>query len=69
MEQVDFGYIGVLGATIYRMCFQKYLNARDTLSKAESRKLMEKTEEIFFFLVNQGIQNGYDVCSILSVTG
>ena len=67
MEQVDFGYIGLLGSTIYRMCFQKYLNVREKLkvSKADWLKLMKKTEEIFFFLVNQGIRNGYHVGSIL----
>ena len=67
MEQVDFGYIGIDGLTIYRSCFEKYLNARNLLKvpEAEWSKIVLKAEEVFFFLVDQGNKNGYNVDAIL----
>ena len=69
MEQVDFGYNGELGLTIYRACFHKYAYARSTRKpfQVEMSKLVAKTEEIFFFLVVQGIKNGNNVGSILEI--
>ena len=69
MEQVDFGYIGMHGLTIYRACFQQYTKARSEskVSEAELSKLEDKTKDIFFFLVEQGIKNGYNVESILEI--
>ena len=31
MENVDFNHVGMLGFTIYRVCFAKYLDAYITL--------------------------------------
>ena len=69
MGQVDFRYVGVLGMTIYRICFQKYANARFSLkvSIEEWLKLVDKTEHIFIFLVKQGIKNGNNIGSILEI--
>ena len=68
MDQVDFGYVGVTSLTIYRICFEKYANARSLkIPQAYLSSLVTKTEEIFFFLVDQGIQNGYNVDSILEI--
>ena len=68
MAQVDFRYVGVLGMTIYNASFRKYGTAR-ALGKptAELSKLIYKTERIFFFLVKQGIKNGYNIGSILEI--
>ena len=68
MEDVDFGYIGVGGCTIYRVCFQKYINADSTkMTEDEKSKLALKTEEVFFFLIDQGNKNGYNVDAILEI--
>ena len=52
MDQVDFGYVGRDESTIYRSCFEKYVNTRYTLKKpeAEWKKLVSKTETVFEFL-------------------
>ena len=67
MKQIDFGYFGGFGMTIYRACFQQFIKIRYSLevSEAELSKLKDKTEQIFIFLVEQGIQNGQNVRSIL----
>ena len=67
MEQVNFGYVGDDGFTIYRQCFEKYLRSRFVLKRPESEwsKIAIKTEVLFENLVAVGIKNGYDVNSIL----
>ena len=69
MDQVDFGYVGRRGLTIYRQCFQRYINDRWTLKKpeAEWRKLVSKTETVFDFLVEEGNKRGFNVDSILEI--
>ena len=68
MGQVDFRYVGALGMTIYRTSFMKYGDARALRKpKAELSKLAYRTERIFFFLVKQGIKNGYNIGSILEI--
>ena len=67
MNQVDFEYVGVIGVTIYRMCFQEITDASSQIPLAELLSLVAKTEKIFFFLVEQGIKNGYNVDSILEI--
>ena len=56
MDENDFVFIDNDGFTIYRMCFDRYLNARWTLEKPEEdwSKLVTKVEETFFWLVDQG---------------
>ena len=67
MEQVNFGYVGINGFTIYNRVFQRYLNARFVFEKpkADWSKLVKKTEELFFYLIEQGTKYGYNVDSIL----
>ena len=67
IEQVDFGYVGANGFTIYGRCFERYLKSRVVLKrpKSEWSKVVTETEAVFDFLVEQGINNGYDVDSIL----
>ena len=78
MEHVDFGYIGMFGFTIYRICFQIYLTARGISNEKDRllswsywsswfslKRKIRKTEEIFAFLVEQGKINGYNVDAIL----
>ena len=69
MDQVDFGYVGKDGFTIYRGCFQKYLEARFGLEKTEAewKRLVSKTETVFYFLVEEGNKRGFDVDSILEI--
>ena len=69
MERVDFGYVGKDESTIYRACFNQYLTLRYTLGrpKSEWSKLVQQTETVFDFLVDQGINNGYDVDTILEI--
>ena len=69
MERVDFDYVGRDGCTIYRTCFERYLNARmvQKRSKDDWSKLVVQTEEIFDFLIQQGNKNGFDVNSILEI--
>ena len=69
MKQVDFGYVGKEGSTIYQICFQRYLESRYGLGrpKSEWSKLVTETEGVFDFLVKQGIENGYDVDNILEI--
>ena len=71
MDEVDFGYVGRNGFTIYRSCFQKYIHARFELRrpKAEWSKIVSKTETVFEYLVDQGTQYGFDVDSILEIPG
>ena len=66
MEQVDFGYVGRDGDTIYTRCFQRYLNARFSL-KAEWKRLVTETERVFDFLIQEGKKRGFDVDSILEI--
>ena len=56
MAQVDFGYVGQDGVTIYRQCFEQYIGARYTFKKpeAEWKELVTKTEEVFYYLVAEG---------------
>ena len=53
MDDIDFGFIDKDAFTIYRMCFERYVNARWTLKKPEHEwsKLVPKVEETFFWLV------------------
>ena len=69
IDQVDFDYVGKSESTIYRQCFQRYINARWTLKKpeAEWRKLVTKTETVFDFLVEEGNKRGFNVDSILEI--
>ena len=68
MDQVDFGYVGETSSTIYRMCFQGYTNARSLkIPLADMSSPVTKTEKIFFFLVDHGNNNGYNVDSILEI--
>ena len=56
MDDIDFGFIDKDGLTIYRCCFDRYVNARFTLKKQEEEwsKLVPKVEETFFWLVEHG---------------
>ena len=65
MREVDFGYVSVNGFTIYTNCFQKYIKSRKVVRGWG--KLVTETEAVFDFLVEQGINNGYDVDSILEI--
>jgi len=67
MDEVDFGYVDKDGYTIYRQCFDRYLDARSTLKRpeAEWKKLVSKTEIVFDFLVEEGNKRGFNVNSIL----
>ena len=67
LDQVDFGYVGRQGHTIYTNCFQRYINAKNVWKrpKAECEKLLSKTETVFYFLVAEGNKRGFDVDSIL----
>ena len=69
MEQIDFGYIGGPGATIYRTCFTPYITARFIWKKpeAEWKKLVSKTETVFDFLVEEGNKRGFNVDEILEI--
>ena len=69
MQKVDFGHITIDGVTIFRACFHKYLKARFILKKLKNEwsKLISKTEKVFFFLVEQGNKNGYNVDKILEI--
>ena len=68
MEQVDFGFAGEDGFTIYRMCFEKYIRNRFTLKWAKLvEKVVTETEAVFDFLVKQGINNANDVDAILEI--
>ena len=53
MDDINFGFFDEDGVTIYRKCFDRYLNARWTLKKPEEQwsKLVPKIEETFFWLV------------------
>ena len=76
MEQVDFAYMtshGEMGrATIYRMCFQKILDAvtrhREEPEAFLGRsKMIQDVEAVFEFLVEQGEKFGFNVNSILEI--
>ena len=69
MDEVDFGYIGKNGITIYRRCFTPYLNARFVLERpeAEWKKLVTQTETVFDFLVEEGNKRGFNVDEILEI--
>ena len=69
MDQVEFGYVGSNGFTIYNHCFQRYMNARYLCKRPEDewKKLVAKTEIVFDVLVKEGIKHGFDVNSILEI--
>ena len=70
IRKIDFGYVNKNdGVTIYRRCFEKYAKARFGLKKPKSEwsKLIPKTEEMFLYLVEQGIENEYNVENILEI--
>ena len=69
MDNVDFGYVGRGGFTIYHQCFQIYTNARFILKRpeAELSKLVTKMESVFSFLVAEGNKRGFDLDSILEI--
>ena len=68
MHEVDFGYVGWAGGTIYTICFQKLINARNR-PKEELSKLVVEIERVFAFLVEQGRKYGFNVDTILEVPG
>ena len=71
--------LGILGFTIYRVCFQKYLDTYNTFKLSESEnsdfiekrkirnQLVVKTETVFNFLLEHGIKNGFNIDSILEI--
>ena len=67
MEQVDFTYVDHDGCTIYRKCFEKYVQARFVLKKTvfEWSKIVTEVEQVFDLLVVEGNKNGFNVNSIL----
>ena len=69
MEHVDFGFSGVTGLTIYRRSFQMYLEARLRFKRPETdcSNLLEQTEKVFWYLIEQGNRNGYNVDAILEI--
>ena len=68
MEDVDFHYIGESGSTIYRILFHNYDNAMSIkMTEDEKSKFVLKTEEAFFFLVDQGNKHGFNVDGILEI--
>ena len=69
MGEIDFGYVGTRGFTIYSRCFQKYIIARFISKRPESEweKLVSKTETVFYFLVEEGNKRGFDVNSTLEI--
>ena len=68
MEDVDFAFIGDSGCTIYRVCLHNEENLELVkMTEDEKFKLSLKTEEVFFFLVDQGNKNGYNVDAILEI--
>ena len=68
MDEVDFGYVGRNGYTIYRICLTPYLNARHmSRPEAEWKKVVSKTETVFYFLVEEGNKRGFNVNSILEI--
>ena len=56
MAHIDFGFIDKDGLTIYKVCSDRYLNARFILKKPEEEcsKLVPKVEETFFYFVEKG---------------
>ena len=66
MEQVNFGYVGHDGFTIYRQCLE-YTRSRILLKKTESElsEIVTQTETLFEILVAMAIKNGYNVDAIL----
>ena len=69
MDQVDFGYVGGPGSTIssFYNCFKRYINARYSLKRPDLKKLVTRTETVFYFLVEEGDKRGFDVDSILEI--
>ena len=69
MDQVDFGYVGKDGLTIYNICFQRYIKARFILKRpeAEWKILVKKTETVFDYLVEEGNKRGFEMYSILEI--
>ena len=69
LDQVDFGFVGRDGLTIYRNCFRKYIDCRYTLKKPKEEwsKLVTEIEAIFDLLVTEGHKNGFNVDSILEI--
>ena len=76
MNEIDFGFIGNGGFTIYRTSFNKYIIARFVLKKSEEdrSKLIPKVEETFFWLVEEsqkrlGIKAVNEIIQIPSSSG
>ena len=69
MAQVDFAYLGTGRTTIYKNCFQKYMQALMLDKKPESKmlELVRKTEEVFFFLIEEGKKYGFNTDRILEI--
>ena len=69
MEQVDFGFVGRDGLTIYRNCFHNYMDCRFTQKrpKEEWSEIVAETEAIFDLLVTEGNKHGFNVDSILEI--
>lgn len=56
MNDIDFGFTGHGGRSIYGTCFNRYMTTRWPSKKPEGEwsKLVPKVEETFFWLVEQG---------------
>ena len=69
MARVDFGYLGRGRTTIYKNCFQKYMQNRIYMKKPQSElsEIVRKTEEVFFFLIEEGNKRGFDTDRILEI--
>ena len=69
LDEVDFGSIGEGGMTVFCLCFQRYLDTRVRLKRPKSDcvKLIDRTEEMFFFLIEQGSSRGYNTDDILEI--
>ena len=65
MSQVDFGYIGSFGNTIFTANIRKLKKYQYTESKLA--KLVKETEKVFEFLVKEGNKYGFNVDSILEI--
>ena len=68
MKEIDFTYIWEYGETIYTRCFSFLFSMSENITESEQNEMAHKTEEIFFFLVEQGSKNGYNVDAILEIS-
>ena len=83
MNKVDFGFVNNNGCTIFRICFEKYIQIRKQLfapiipidpaivrrriANGELKNVVERTEKVFFFLVEEAKKYQFDVDSILEI--